>query len=594
MAVFSSTGKVKHNFTNSSFIATSLVLLLILFIRVTRGLDLTDEMQYYGEIKGLIETGRLFSNDLFIQQSVYILLYPAFYIYHALLGFEGLVFFGRLLMAALSITVFLYAYRKFLEFKFSFLVASLTALCLTFAIPYHGIFAPSYNTISQVLWIIFTIRFFEWKQRSTISWGAIPVITAFAHPTSAVMMALLVLLRFSIERNFWQAAKVMLALLGGALIALPIVLYFATPQEYLASITFSSGYGVGSTFLSNKVHLVVLFFIYATFGVSYYFWMRYTKLHLSLLSIFGLTTAIFLYMSGIVSGGYSLAAVCILSSLSALAYGLAQLNVSVGDDKLMRRIHWLAVALLLFATTLGITSGNGIGQATGAFMIGLPLLLGIALCSETNKEGPDNTLMKHPAASYGVLNPNLDKSFAASGVVYDLKKLKIICVILVTTLFVLHWSRCPYRETVWWQVNLPIQSVPEFKFISTSQDRAAFLQRMKHELEPVVQGKRTLIVSEYPGLYLALGARAETCMLYMHSLISDKSENALLNCLSKIQPEIVIDVLADKDNAQVDSRIKKVVQSYYSQLGFNCGSGTIEFNPVEKNNPEQLSYTVCK
>ena len=167
--VISSTDKVKYSITNYSFIATSLVLLLILFIRVTRGLDLTDEMQYYGEIKGLIETGRLFSNDLFIQQSVYILLYPAFYIYHALFGFEGLVFYGRLIMATLSVIVFLYCYRKFLEFKFSAPVASLTALSLTFSIPYHGVFAPSYNTISQVMWIIFAIRFFEWKPRNLVS-----------------------------------------------------------------------------------------------------------------------------------------------------------------------------------------------------------------------------------------------------------------------------------------------------------------------------------------------------------------------------------------------------------------------------------------
>ena len=86
---------IRRNFTNSTFIATGLILLLILFIRVTRGLDLTDEMQYYGEIKGLIESGKLFSNDLFIQQTVYILFYPLFYLFHLAFGLEGFVFFGR-------------------------------------------------------------------------------------------------------------------------------------------------------------------------------------------------------------------------------------------------------------------------------------------------------------------------------------------------------------------------------------------------------------------------------------------------------------------------------------------------------------------
>ena len=561
--MFSSADKVKHNFTNSSFIAASLVLLLILFIRVTRGLDLTDEMQYYGEIKGLIETGKLFSNDLFIQQSVYILFYPAFSIYHSIFGFEGLVFFGRLLMAALSIAGFLYTYRKFLEYKFSFLVASLTALTLTFAIPYHGVFAPSYNTFSQVLWIIFTIRFFEWKQRSPVSWGAIPVITAFAHPTSAVMMSLLVLMRFLFERDFRQVAKVILALLGGALVALPIILYFATPQEYLASLSFSSGNGVGSSFFSSKSQQATLIIIYAMFGASLFFWKRFQSAPFALLISIFVAVAIVLFSTGLAGGGYSTRVVYVLSSLGAVACGWLIANTFNGDAKLRQQINWLVVALLAYATTLGVTSGNGLGQSTGAFMVGLPLLLGLAVSCGTNKEGTNNSL------------------------------LKAVCVVLVFTLFVVHWSRYPYREVGWWQVSQPIQSVPEYKFISTSFDRSAFVQRMKHELEPMVQDKRTLIISEYPGLYFALGAHPETCILYMHSLTSDKSEEVLLNCLSKKKPEIVIDVLADKDYAKEDSRIKKVLHSYYSQRGFNCTNETMDFNPIANNNPEYLRYFVC-
>lgn len=116
---------------------------------------------------------------------------------------------------------------------------------------------------------------------------------------------------------------------------------------------------------------------------------------------------------------------------------------------------------------------------------------------------------------------------------------------------------------------------------------------MKHELEPMVQDKRTLIISEYPGLYFALGTYPETCMLYMHSLTSDKSEEALLNCLSKKKPEIVIDVLTDNDLAKGDSRIKKVLHSYYSQRGFNCTNETMKFNPIAQNNPAYLRYFAC-
>jgi len=549
-------------YINSVFITAGLFLLLILFIRVTRGLDLTDEMQYYGEIKGLIESGKLFSNDLFIQQSVYILFYPVFYLYHLIFGFDGLVFFGRLVMAALSIGVFLYAYRKFLVFKFSFQVACLTALSLTFAIPYHGIFAPSYNTISQVLWIIFTIRFYEWKQHSAISWGVLPIIMAFAHPTSAVMMSLLILMRLLVEREFRQAANLLLIFLCGALIATPVVFYFSSPQEYLASLTFSSGYGVGTTFFSSKSQPITLLVIYAMFGTCLLFWRRLQSVPLALLASIFIVIAIVLFSAGLVEGGYSARVIYVLSSLSAFAFVWSLTNTPNTDIKLRQRIHWLVIGLLAYATTLGVTSGNGIGQATGAFMVGLPLLLGIAVSSGATKDSGSSLL-------------------------------KILCVVLVFALLAEHWSRYPYREAGWWQVNQPIQSVPEFKFISTSQDRAEFIQRMKHELQPMVQGKRTLIVSEYPGFYLALGVHPETCMLYMHSLTSDKSESVLLKCLNKKKPEIVVDIFADSDIAQENSRIKNVMHNYYTQRGFNCAINSAKFNSIAKHNPEQLKYSVC-
>jgi hypothetical protein len=561
--MFSSIGKVKSSFTNTYFILASLVLLLVLFIRVTRGLDLTDEMQYYGEIKGLIETGKLFSNDLFIQQSVYILLYPMFYIYHKLFDYEGFVFFGRLIMAVLTIAVFIYAYRKLLEFKFSAHVAGLTALSLTFAIPYHGIFAPSYNTISQVLWIIFVIRFFEWKQQRAISWAAIPVITAFAHPTSAVMMAVLILMRMSVERDFKQVAKVILALLGGGLIALPIVLYFASPEAYLDSLKFSSGYGVGTAFFSSKSQLITLLLIYALFGAAVLFWKHLRNINFALLASLVTATSIVVFAAGLANGAYTSRTIYVIASLSALAYVWLISNYADENLELRQRSHWLVLSLLVFATSLGVTSGNGLGQATGGFMVGLPVLFGLAVSTGVGKENTVNAT------------------------------LKITCMALVCILFVTHWSSYPYREAGWWRVNQSIQSVPAFKFIATSQDRSDFLQQMKQALEPISQRKRTLIVSEYPAFYQSLNVSIETCMLYMHSLTSDRSESVLKKCLHEKNPEIVIDIHSNNDFATVDSRIKNVMRNYYEKRSFSCEDKSINFASDGKLNANHVNYHVC-
>jgi hypothetical protein len=548
---------------NYTFVITSLVLLFILFIRVTKGLDLTDEMQYYGEIKGLIDTGTLFSNDLFIQQTVYILIYPLFYLYSWFFGFDGFIFFGRLIMAVISIAVFIYAYRKFVELKFSIPLASLTALSLTFAIPFHGIFAPSYNTISQALWIIFALKFFEWKRGSTIAWGVLPVIMAFAHPASAVMMSLLIVIRFVVEHEFKQLTRLFLVFLGGALLVLPVIFYFAELQQYIASLRFSSGYGVGKAFFSNKSQPISLFIIYGLFGAGLFFSRFLEQLNFTFFMIISLVCGIFLFSAGLAGGAYTTRVLYTLSSLCILAYvWLLSNNV---DNKLTEKVNWLVIVLLVYAATLGVTSSNGIGQATGTFMVGLPLLLGIAVSSRLNQ-----------------------------GESSKYQPWDIVCLVLVFTLFVAHWSRNPYREVAWWDANATIKSIPEFRFISTSQDRVSFIQHMRSLFLHEMQGKRSLIVSKYPGLYFALDAQPETCMLYMHSVSSNKSEEVLMNCLNQKKPEIILNIIADNSFVQGNSRIKNILNNFLRQRGFNCNVGQFELGFSTTHNPVKLKYSICK
>jgi hypothetical protein len=548
---------MKSQATTPAFLATSLILLLILFIRSTRGLDLTDEMQYYGQIKGLLESGILFSNDLFIQQSVYILLYPAFYIYHSAFGFEGLVFFGRLLMSLITIYIYLYAYQKFIKLEFSKTIASLTALTIVFAVPYHGIFAPSYNTISQVLWTVFTIKFFEWKRCSAVSWGTLPIIMFFAHPTSAVVMSFVILVRLLVEREFIQIGRLFLVFSAGTLVSIPIILNFAEPDEYLTSITFSSGYGVGTSFFSNKTQPIALILIYAMFLYSFLFQRLLSRLRLSILAILGLIVAIIVFLVGFVQWGYSPRVVYVLSSLSALAYSLALSNISAGDRRLRQSIHWLVLLLLLFATTLSVTSGNGIGQATGAFMVGLPLLLGIAVMHVPSK-----------------------------GTAGGISLLGKSSVILLFALFVVQWSRYPYREHVWWRTNYSIHSVPEFRFINTSLERSELVGRMRQVFGTAAK-KKSLIVGDLPALYFILDTIPETCMLYMHSVTSQKSEKALLDCFRGKSPEIVVDISTE------DSRISNLMKLYYSYRGFDCAAGSIQLEPRHNYIHEPLKYFLC-
>ncbi|MFC1867383.1 hypothetical protein ACFL0H_04550 [Thermodesulfobacteriota bacterium] len=521
-------------------------------------MDLTDEMQYYGQIKGLIESGKLFSNDLFIQQLVYILFYPVFYLYHLVFDFEGLVFFGRILMSLISISLFLYAYQKLKSFKFPDTIAGLTALSMVFAVPYHGIFAPSYNTISQVLWIVFTLRFFEWKRSGAISWGIFPIIMFFAHQPSAVAITLLVLVRLLVERKFKQIGRLFLVFSGCVIIVIPIMLYFATPQEYLASITFSSGYGVGTNLFSGKGQYKVLIIIYGLFFSSLFFSRRLSAKYLALLTFTGLVITIILFSAGLFHYECPWWVVYALPYLSALAYCWALSHWFAVEIKSWERIHWLAVLLLLFATTLALTSSNGITQSRGAFMVGLPLLLGFAATRAPNKE------------------------------ITGYRFLKNSCVILLLALFVVHWISFPYQEARWWHTNYPLKSVPEFRLIKTSLERSEFINRMQQLLGPFANNKKALIVGRIPALYFALDASAETCMFCMHSIKSERSEKVLLTCLDKKSPEIVIDFSSE------GSRINSVMKEYCNSKKLSCVVDTIEF-PLNSNlTPNQLSFSVCK
>ena len=549
---------------NPALFVSSFALILILFIRVTSGIDLSDEMQYYGEIKGLIETGRLFSNDLFIQQSVYILLYPLFYLYHLAFGFDGLVFFGRLIMVFLTLAVFFYAYRKLTELNLSTLAASLTAFSLCFAIPYHGVFAPSYNTVSQALWVVFALNYLKWKPKNEIVLGLLPIIMFFAHPTSAVTMMLFILARLLIDREFYRARTILSASLGGALFAIPVALSFANPQQYLSSIAFSSGYGVGTVFFSNGTQQSILFGIFALFIISFLFRGTFSRVRFAfpLLTPVLSVIAVVMSLEGLSGGAYSKGVVKLLALASAIAYAWALSSISQQEEG-QRALNWFVALLLGYAATLGITSGNGVGQATGAFMVGLPLLMGLAVTYAANNPGKNQNRL--------LFNTN---------------------VILVCALLITHWAQNPYREDVWWRANQPLSFVNEFRLIKSTPERAAFIQQLQTYLNPIVKGKRMLLVSEYPALYLALDGQAETCMLYMHSLTSDKSERVLLDCLNKKTPDVIVDILSNKNIAADGSRIKKALQTYYSQHGFECTSKSIT-TATRRNVEENIRISVC-
>ena len=57
-----------------AFLLSFFSLIGILVIRTTLGVDISDEMQYYGQIYSFIETNELFQNDLFFKMNNFLLI----------------------------------------------------------------------------------------------------------------------------------------------------------------------------------------------------------------------------------------------------------------------------------------------------------------------------------------------------------------------------------------------------------------------------------------------------------------------------------------------------------------------------------------
>ena len=127
-----------------------LITLFYLILRIFFGLDFTDEMQYYGEIQGLISSNSLFINDYFIQQTGYVLIHPFLKIIFSFEPqFAKLIFYNRLLFFFLIIIfcsslIFLASNYKL---RYRIFSSCLLAISITEFLP----FAFSYNTISYLL-----------------------------------------------------------------------------------------------------------------------------------------------------------------------------------------------------------------------------------------------------------------------------------------------------------------------------------------------------------------------------------------------------------------------------------------------------------
>lgn len=522
-----------------------LCLVLVLGARCFVGLDVTDEMQYQGQILGLIESGRLFSTDLFIQQLVYLLLLPAFKLYHLVFGEIAFVLFGRVLLALVLIALHEVVRKALLHLGSTRWQSAVAAFAVTFAVPYHGIFAFSYNTISQCAWVVFVMWYLDPSKVSPWRWVALLVMAGLAHPVAALAMAgLLAIALFQGQAVKWAHWGV--AALAGLCFCIALLFSFTSGAELSRSLAFSRGFGVGGDALWSHPQSLysIAAYIVAMAGLA---WLPIGPRQLRVVCAIVLSGLMIWAGRHLVRGNWSYGYTVELAQVAGLmaigAHLLARLSLGVeasGARSVLRALSRVGVVHVL---VLVGTSSNGLSQGLGALMLTIPLMCGLVS-----------------------VRPESDRRWAAV--------LLAVPVWLGMLLALIHWSVAPYRDRPWYRPDHGASDVPAFRFLSVSSPNLALLEAYRREVGGELRGRQALIASERPGLYLALGVRPQTCMLYMHSAGNEISSATLAQCLSSRRPDVILDVLGGGAE-QADTPLRRIIREQGVLRGMTCRVGQV-------------------
>lgn len=500
----------------------------VLAIRTLVGLDLTDEMQYYGQILGLVETNRLFSYDLFIQQVVYVVFFPLFKLHQWAFGQTGLVLFGRLMLCGMLLALFVYARRELRLLGASPWQAGLSAAGLTFCVPWMGIFALSYNTLSQMAWVIFMIWWwpFESRMRPLWLWALLIVAAGLAHPISGVMLTAMLMLRWAVTGGWKRALTQLIWVLVWSLPAMFAILMFTSPRELIDSLLFSSNFGVGSTSLALDHHrafcglLMLALFLRSWLPTSPSGAMLGRKILLAAIAVAATFLLHHAWQGESVLGIYfpELVDIAVVLMCAALWQLCAQ-----GDRASAIRTRWLVAAALVHFVTLTWTSSNGFSQGLGAAWLALPLAIGL-----WRQQPQALASLSASTALRAQTRPHATNVLFAA-----------LCLALLSV----HWTTFAYRDRPWYAVHHVVNDIPAFKYVRINAEFAQMIQDYREALLEQVSDRPVLIASNLAGLYLALNAKPATCMLYMHALPTDRARPIFDRCVEQKRPEAILHVV---------------------------------------------------
>lgn len=465
---------------------TAVACLGYLVSRVFTGIDFTDEMQHYGELASLVATGKLFQADLFLQQAMYMFLYPVFRLYYMIAGgWDHLVIAGRTFMLLAYVAAAWLAYRRSATGSARYPGWAAASVALAW-LPFN-ILSPYYNAMAGLL---ISLIVFVWageaRARAYLVVSTLAVsMLCVTYPTLGLAVGVLLVGDELLARRYRLALRMVVFLAGfGSLWGAILWGMTGSLADIRDAIAFSKAFGVGQAFSSPK-HLFVLFVIVLAGLAFSYLGARQegADRRLNGRIAFPLMLLSFWWLAR--QNGWFLVVLLYIGVLFLLRY------VPAGASE-KRKVARLGVFGLLIGAVSALTSGNGvINIAIGAGAV-LPYLAGLLLkgcaTSGSNANGALSTL--RPA------------------------HLVILFGVLLVANNVLH----PYREEPIWKLGHSLDGVPAFRGITGSEEKrvAVELVQALADSPALFEGKTLLVVGPQPWVYFSLKAMPQTPMLFMH------------------------------------------------------------------------------
>lgn len=504
------------------------------------GIDFTDEMQHYGELTSLVVTGKLFQVDLFLQQAMYVFLYPVFRLYYLVAGgWDHLVIAGRTFMLVAYAAAAWLAYRRSAAESTRFPGWASASVMLAW-LPFN-ILSPYYNAVAGLL---ISLIVFVWageaRARTYLVVSTLAVsMLCVTYPTLGLAVGALLVGDELLARRYGLAVRMVALLAGfGGLWAAILWSMTGSLADIRDAVTFSKAFGVGYAF-SHAGHLRVLFIVVLAGMAFSYLGAREERADRKLSGYIALPLVLGLSWWLARREGWLLVVLLYLGVLFLLRYVPA-------DAPEKRQAARLGVFGLLIGAVSALTSGNGVNNIAIGLGAVLPYLVGLIL--------------------KGCATPSSNTGGAVS------KLRPVHLAMLVGVLLVANNVLHPYRDRQAWELGRSLDGVPAFRGIAGSEEKRVAVELVQGlaASPALLEGKTLLVVGPQPWAYFALRAVPQTPMLFMHYSGGEAAMRIVADRLSRqARPDRIL--VMSQPPAEIMAALDGVLRS-----GYRCDALTVK------------------